>query len=694
MTQQTQRINPRLVAIVGALIVLSGVLFNPWSLAHLFSSSHHIGATWKLSAIYTAQAMAILVGVVVMWRGARMRLPAVALRSLSALLLAGLAVASYGNLRALKIINPDAALEEAWAELVAAEEVLLGLTSTFSRLSASMDNLTLPDGASVGLFAPTVAWNDLDASGKPKPYHEMPELGIDTRKWPVEGEPRQSSPGELSMWRSLLDDVAYFEHAKFYPIRGDFLDAAHTEYETPAGFKGLARLKSGEWYGIKAQLRLQLRRDPESGYELTDADAWQFTSWQLEEFKTTKTATMLFAESLDAAVRDPDALAEARRSQHNELLIAMARGTADAPDEFFTPASWDRHPAVAVADIDGDGFDDFYVMARRGKNQLFRNNGNGTFDEIAAASGLDVDGNTNAAIFADFDNDGDLDAILGRSLEPSMYLRNDGGRFVPAPDAIDGRLPALVSSVSVTDYNGDGLLDAYLSTYSAGVIQRNPDRIKDFLAADDVEKLRLESEEAHKYLRRPGPPNVLLKNLGGGRLAVTDEAPELRVFRNTYQSTWGDYDADGDQDVYIANDFSPNFLFRNDGGGKFVDVTAATGTADIGFGMGASWGDYDGDGQQDLYVSNMFSKAGRRITARLGGLDPRFAQMAQGNTLFRNQGGKFTKVSGTEKPAMLVEAAGWSWGSQLVDLDNDGALDAYALSGYHTQPEEKVVRDG
>ena len=101
--------------------------------------------------------------------------------------------------------------------------------------------------------------------------------------------------------------------------------------------------------------------------------------------------------------------------------------------------------------------------------------------------------------------------------------------------------------------------------------------------------------------------------------------------------------------------------------------------------------DFDNDGRLDLYVSNMYSRAGRRITASLAGLDPRMAKAARGNTLFRNLGDHFERVSGLTPPAHLVERAGWSWGGQLADLDNDGRDDLYVLSGYYTAPMEEAL---
>lgn len=106
-----------------------------------------------------------------------------------------------------------------------------------------------------------------------------------------------------------------------------------------------------------------------------------------------------------------------------------------------------------------------------------------------------------------------------------------------------------------------------------------------------------------------------------------------------------------------------------------------------GFGMGASWGDYDNDGQQDLYVSNMYSKAGMRITGQISGLDVRFRQSADGNRLYRHCGDHFKLVSANNPPGLLVTQAGWSWGGQFVDVDNDGFLDIYVTSGYYTVPD-------
>ena len=184
-----------------------------------------------------------------------------------------------------------------------------------------------------------------------------------------------------------------------------------------------------------------------------------------------------------------------------------------------------------------------------------------------------------------------------------------------------------------------------------------------------------------------GPPNMLLENQGD-KFAISPSSPSVECWRKTFQAAWSDYDNDGDQDLYVCNDFSPDDLFRNDGDQGFVRVNEEVGLEKPGFGMGVSWGDHNQDGTLDLYVSNMFSKAGTRITAQIDGVDPRMKDLAKGNYLYQLVDGKFSLVSDVGGPHETVAHAGWSWGSQFCDVDNDGALDIFAASGYYTAPAE------
>ena len=562
--------------------------------------------------------------------------------------------------------------------MVASEEALVQISTRIKRLGHSILNLQLPDESTRTAFADLVRVVDLVSLGS----------GIPNAPGGVGRASRQPSASDvarrdLALWRPLLDQVEYFDHAGFDVIRGRLVAGNPQRLETDLGFEALAHVADGQLW-LRGDLNVTWVAGPP--LERDGPPSWSIAEWRTGELRTMVAEHPLFAEVLDQ-VLEPGALWPARRSIHEEFVLEWLLDPEgfQSPTPYFDPQSADRHPGIAVTDVNGDGFDDLYVMARWGPNQLFRNRGDGTFAEVAGQIGLDVSHLTSSALFADFDNDGDQDVFLGRTLQPSMYLVNEGGRFVDRSlDLVDGPLPALVSSVSAVDYDGDGLLDLYVSTFAAGL---HPIETMAFLDEPDGARLwalKLSGED-HVIKNRFGPPNVLLKNRGGGRFARVEDTG-LKLFRNTYQSTWADYDNDGDMDVYAVNDFAPNYLFRNDGAGRFTDVTEVTRTADLGFGMGASWGDYDGDGLQDLYVTNMHSKAGLRIVEQLGDTGGGFRRMARGNTLFRNGAPAFERVSALEPPGLPVEAAGWGWGSQFLDLDNDSSLDIYALSGFYTAP--------
>ena len=497
---------------------------------------------------------------------------------------------------------------------------------------------------------------------------------------------------QLRLWEPFLDKVAYFEHARFYIVRGKFLDPGR--FEAEVGFDALAFTLDGNWESVHAIQTV--------GWQSAEADsqkydAWTIDAWYLKSFETMAARNRLFADKT-AEVLSSSELIDARRSIHEELVVQLAvNGKIDLPDpvwaRYFHADATGEHPGVSVVDVDGDGHDDLYITVRAGTNKLYRNRGDGTFEEQAAEFGLAIDGSPTSSVFADFDNDGDADLMLGRYLKRSMYLRNDGGKFVDvSASQVAIQLPYLVSSVSAADYNGDGLLDIFLCTYGIPPVGVEPSQMgADFFEPDVARTFVRKYEQAKpsdKYLAEPGPPNLLLVNRGGGRFEVAPESPQLELWLNSFQATWADFDDDGDPDVYIANDYAPDFLFRNDGG-QFVDITRPMGgEAMMGFGMGVSWGDYDNDGRQDLYVSNMYSKAGQRVISQIPGVDARITRSTEGNLLFRNAGKSFDLVSGLNESDLHVSKAGWSWGGQFADLDNDGDLDIYVASGYYSAPAE------
>ena len=588
--------------------------------------------------------------------------------------------------------------EELIREVVDSEELILELTPKLDQVSRSALNLRLPSGTARELFASEVTVTDLSIKARLSSGRETGNVSIVTgRELEIAPETVTIPRDELSLWSGIFNGIDFLEHASFRIIRGDFVGMG--EFETMVKFGASAQLRSGGRAGLAGKLVLRWQR-------ASSLAPWQITAWQTKSVLLSASAGgALFSDQLDSALPDPSQRRQARHSIHQEELVKYYHsGKRRAKSHDFAPIAMNQKPSVAVVDIDQDGFDDIYLMVRMGRNLLLRNRGDGTFEEDARAYELSLEGNSTCGIFADFDNDGDADLLLGRSVERCLFLENNGSWFTESRAPWTRELPSLAVSISTSDYNRDGLLDFYICTYRPEALGDSnpglggtggsgntgmtwPER---FLSSEDAAHyMRLHESGDHHFLDQIGPPNSLWVNRGGGNFERAPENELVGIWENTLQATWADYDSDGDPDLYLANDFAQDSLFRNEGPNGFVEVTSASGASTYGFGMGASFGDYDGDGLQDLYVSNMYSKAGRRILAQFSGIGDDYVKSAEGNVLYRQKfPGQFEQVSSLEPPGLPVAEAGWSWGGQFADFDNDGDLDIYALSGYFTAPWE------
>jgi len=567
---------------------------------------------------------------------------------------------------------------EAVKKITNSEELILSLQKDLNFFSKSAKNLNLPDWQTTHFFESNVSVRSLESESN---IANDVELSVLTKEWKKSPDFKAVPHTNLNLLEELWDDFKFLKKCKLKIIRGDFLK--ESSFLTHVAISGSGQLKNKKWASFDGLIDIAWKQN--------NNGEWKIVTWDLQKLNSIEDVAnqRLFVRVNKTALPDVEQRKKAEVSIHEELVKSMVlNGGCNPPGEKFEYAfsyeSASATPAVSVVDLNGDGFDDFYLMPRWGNCQFFLNQRDGTFKECASQYGLDIMNHCNSAVFADFDNDGDKDVIIARSFERSLYLENIDGKFKDASDKVSSKLTAMATSVTATDYNRDGLLDVFITTYGTKALFQN------FLADSQQAKLSniLKKGEYHRIFDAPGAPNVLLVNKGDGKFAVADESPQLEQWKTSLTSAWVDYDQDGDPDVYISNDFGPDALFRNDYPNGFTDVTQSEGHETMaGFGMGVTWGDYDLDGKQDLYISNMFSKAGIRITGQVDNIDPRFDDFNTGNRLYKQGDEEFDLTSGLKPPKHLVAKVGWSWGGQFADFDNNGYLDLYVPSGYFTAPD-------
>jgi hypothetical protein len=329
--------------------------------------------------------------------------------------------------------------------------------------------------------------------------------------------------------------------------------------------------------------------------------------------------------------------------------------------------------AVAVADFDGDGWEDLFVTdsSETGRNHLYRNlygeTGELRFEDVAGRAGV-AQGNgpadaTADALWLDYDGDGRPDLFVVRFGSSRLYRNlGPGGdgrvRFADVTDRAGlGRRANAITAVAF-DYDLDGDLDLAVGEYFQRVDLFDPQTPRFF-------------PESFETANNGG--GLTLWRNDGGRFTDASREAGIRLSGWTLDLGHADYDGDGDDDLYVACDFGTDRLLANDGDGTFTDVTREALGIDTKKGMNADWGDYDGDGLLDVYVTNITDD-----------------YMREGNFLWRNDGdGTFTDVAretGTHD-------TGWGWGGRFFDYDDDGRLDLYVVDGWVSAGPESYVPD-
>ena len=343
--------------------------------------------------------------------------------------------------------------------------------------------------------------------------------------------------------------------------------------------------------------------------------------------------------------------------------------TFDARLEHIMPQVAAMGAAVAVADFDRDGWQDFYVTnsGEGSLNRLYRNRGDGTFADVAGEKGVaDLNqqdtGVSMGAVWGDYDNDGWDDLFLYRYGRPELFHNDQGKRFVAV--GTQAGLPTWVNANSATwlDYDRDGRLDLFIAGYWA----------------DEVNLWKLETTrimpESFEYATNGGR-KYLLHNRGDGTFADKAAALGITSRRWTLALVAADLMGTGYPDLFLSNDYGVSELFANQAGKGFTDVAQATGVGRTPkSGMNAAIGDVFNDGRLAIYKTNI-SEPG---------------VLMQGNDLWVPRATRpkaqspMPNVAEYENLAssMGVEYGGWSWGAQFGDLNNDGAQDLYLVNGY------------
>jgi len=365
-----------------------------------------------------------------------------------------------------------------------------------------------------------------------------------------------------------------------------------------------------------------------------------------------------------------DSVLGKNRSFQEQLLISTDQWRARLPRDLGLDAV--ANHGLAIGDVNGDELDDIYVCQQGGlPNRLFIQNPDGTLRDVTEQSGTGWLDYCAAALFLDLDNDGDRDLVISQDFRV-LVMSNDGsGKFTLE---FGSSTKAQSFSLAAADYNNDGLVDFYICGYNPSRAEMRGGAMGEPMPFNDANN---------------GGQNILWRN--DGNFKFTDVTASVGLEQNntrySFAAAWEDYDNDGDQDLYVANDYGRKNLYRNDAG-KFSDVAAALGVEDRGSGMSVSWADFDHDGSMDLYTSNMFSSAGNRITYQPQfkanvpeNVRAEFQQIARGNSLFQAVPGAPFKDVSVEAGVTIGR---WAWGSKFVDFNNDGLDDILVTNGFIT----------
>ena len=396
------------------------------------------------------------------------------------------------------------------------------------------------------------------------------------------------------------------------------------------------------------------------------------------------------------------------------LLVALIESSAQTTFTKITTGSIvnDGGNSIACAwgDYDGDGWLDLFVTNADGqKSFLYHNNRDGSFERIAVGPVVNDIKDWRGCAWADYDNDGNLDLLVTsvdeNAAQAILYRNSGNSTFTRMPDTTIAGIVRSDAGYSEqpawADYDNDGFLDLFVArngpTGGADWLFRNDKnggfvRITNGLAGTATEE---NYGATWADYNNDGPPdlfvvvssdpagNRLYLNRGDGSFVKITTGSIVTDKSHAYGCAWGDYDNDGNLDLFVANGFGGaenNALYHNNGNGTFTRMTSdivGSIVNDGGNSASCAWGDYDNDGYLDLYVTN-------------AGLDAQGNFIGQKNFLYHNNGdGSFARILTGSLVNDVADSLGCAWG----DYDNDGFLDLFVANGGHTSENNSLYRN-
>lgn len=380
--------------------------------------------------------------------------------------------------------------------------------------------------------------------------------------------------------------------------------------------------------------------------------------------------------------------------QHPDVVFAEVSTPARLIFRHFpgirsTQLPEDMGSGAAWGDYDNDGDPDLYLCniaapltatqkeltESSGGNRLFRNKGDGTFEDVTASANLNWNAISMAAAWADYNNDGFLDLIVTAYGANKLYRNNRNGTFTDVSSSSGiAADQGFWTDASWADYDRDGDMDVYICGYVKYVFhpeERN--RTSRQYAAVIPFTLNPSSYDAER--------NLLYRNNGDGTFtnvarSAGVENPEGR----SLSAAWCDFNKDGNPDLYVANDISDNAMLMNTGNGKFKDVSESSWVADYRGAMGLGIGDWDNDGDMDIFITHWIAQENALF-------DNFFVADVQKHNGFVG----FTDIA--DRVGLGQIALDYiGWGTSFIDYDNDGRRDLLVVNG-STFQEEKNPRN-